>query len=603
MHNPEYVMEKAQNRYRNVWRDALLDADSSVYVIALDPPSASVITDRADEVSAWLNLWRQWATQHPEMSLRTRAVRTKFGNQPVHTHLDIPSTAALASLSPGTAEHWQRAVDRWSQLHDQAGQAVRPWLARIVDLDDYDFTTLLAAASWFRGHPRSGLTVRSVPVPGMHTKWLARHRSMLLACLGTATDPSQAAETDGEPDPADIPAADLDALGLRPLPREISIVLADPALREAAGGLRQITAPVDEIARLQIRPDAVLIVENKEPALAWSDTTGLAIIHSLGNHLDILDRVPWTHRSRCWYWGDLDRHGFTILSRARTAIPHLQSLLMTPGDIETYRPLGIKEDLGRYDQPDPTLTPAESAALNALQLAGRKYLRTEQERIPVSHAERALRQALNQQMTPGPLHQLRILRRAPGGHSSPPTHSPWALAFSLPPSPCADVPPADRPRRGRCAAAHSSASAPSSPTFAASPPPPQSAQRTASNMSGRPSPTRRRYDERRLSAHAMNRGRLTCANSCRCKTLRGPDPAHAPDGRQARHSPSASSRPPRRANRGQGCPLLPCLPDAAWNHQEGPVPHRFAAVLMALIFSGRAELRPRSSGFNSEVSR
>ena len=137
-------------------------------------------------------------------------------------------------------------------------------------------------------------------------------------------------------------------------------------------------------------------MENKEPALAWSDTAGLAIIHSLGNHLDILDRVPWIRHARCWYWGDLDRHGFTILSRARTVIPHLESLLMTPGDIETYRPLGVKEDLGRYDQPDPTLTPAETGALNALQLADGKFLRTEQERIPVRHAERALHQARNQ---------------------------------------------------------------------------------------------------------------------------------------------------------------------------------------------------------------
>jgi hypothetical protein len=153
----------------------------------------------------------------------------------------------------------------------------------------------------------------------------------------------------------DIPAADLDALGLRPLPPEISVVLADPLLRAAVGGLRQITAPVDELAGLQIRPDAVLIVENKEPALAWSDTTGLAIIHSLGNHLDVLARLPWLRHDRCWYWGDLDRH----------------------------------------DQPASTLTMAESSALTALQLAGGKYLRTEQERIPIGDAERALDRARN----------------------------------------------------------------------------------------------------------------------------------------------------------------------------------------------------------------
>ena len=31
MRGPEYVLEKAQTRYRSVWRDALLGADPGVY--------------------------------------------------------------------------------------------------------------------------------------------------------------------------------------------------------------------------------------------------------------------------------------------------------------------------------------------------------------------------------------------------------------------------------------------------------------------------------------------------------------------------------------------------------------------------------------------
>jgi hypothetical protein len=396
MRKPEYVLAKAQTRYRSVWRDALLGADPGGYSVPLDPPSATEVTTRAGDVSAWLAHWRQWAAQHPGVTLRTRTMRTKFGDQPIHTHLDIPGTAALANLNPGTASHWQRARTRWDQLrHHEPRQAVLPWLARIVDLDTYDFTTLLAATTWFRANPRSGLTVRSVPVPGMHTKWLARHRSMVLACLGTSTVSSQSPEETGDSDPAEIPAGDLDALGLRPLPREISLVLADPALRPATGGLRQITAPVNELARLPIHPGTVLIVENKEPALAWSDATGLVVIHSLGNHLDVLSGLPWIPPDHCWYWGDLDRHGFTLLSRARTLVPRLASLLMAPGDIETYRALGVGEDLDRYDQPDPTLTPAEATALAALHLTCGKYLRIEQERIPISDAEHALVEALN----------------------------------------------------------------------------------------------------------------------------------------------------------------------------------------------------------------
>ena len=41
----------------------------------------------------------------------------------------------------------------------------------------------------------------------MHTKWLARHRSMVIARLGTPTDPGESAEPPEDPDPADIPKA------------------------------------------------------------------------------------------------------------------------------------------------------------------------------------------------------------------------------------------------------------------------------------------------------------------------------------------------------------------------------------------------------------
>jgi hypothetical protein len=72
-----------------------------------------------------------------------------------------------------------------------------------------------------------------------------------------------------------------------------------------------------------------------------------------------------------------------------------QAQLPRTEDIETYRPLDVEEDLDRYDQPDPTLTLAEANALAALHLTGGKHLRTQQERIPISHAEHALEQARN----------------------------------------------------------------------------------------------------------------------------------------------------------------------------------------------------------------
>ena len=38
MREPEYVLQKAQTRYRDIWRDALLGTDSGAYAVTLDPP-------------------------------------------------------------------------------------------------------------------------------------------------------------------------------------------------------------------------------------------------------------------------------------------------------------------------------------------------------------------------------------------------------------------------------------------------------------------------------------------------------------------------------------------------------------------------------------
>jgi hypothetical protein len=54
--------------------------------------------------------------------------------------------------------------------------------------------------------------------------------------------------------------------------------------------------------------------------------------------------------------------------------------------------LGVEEDLDRHEQTDLTLTLAEASAGRLTAQQG-KYLRTEQEWIPMSDAERALKQA------------------------------------------------------------------------------------------------------------------------------------------------------------------------------------------------------------------
>jgi hypothetical protein len=305
------------------------------------------------------------------------------GDQEVFTHLDITTVDDLVALDPDLHGHWLRAIERWARLqelpsHVQA-ERLRPWLNQIVDLSGADFEILVYAAIWFHENPSSGQTIRQVPVLGMHTKWLAHHRRLVVACLNL-TDQGSAADM-SESEDGELEQQVLDVLGLLALPVHIDLILADPQHRHRVGGLKHLRVPQPEAAALPIQPALVVIVENKESAYALPDIAGTVIVHSLGNHLNVLGEIGWIRGARNLYWGDLDRAGITMLSRARAMLPHVVSVLMDPATLKQHIALSVV-DQSRADAPEPNLYPEELAALAALTTSGSEHLRLEQERIP-----------------------------------------------------------------------------------------------------------------------------------------------------------------------------------------------------------------------------
>jgi len=381
MRNPDQVIDQVRTRYRKDWRDWLLDRPDVQFSFSLAAPSAQVIAHESDTVGRWVRAWRNWSKVHPAGRLRSVTRRTVVGAQEVFTHLDLSTVDALVLLDQDLADHWLLANARWARIRVLPGgvdkERLRTYLQQIVDLDDADFEILLRAATWFMQNPRSGLTIRQVPVLGMHTKWLARNRRLVLACLNiTQQLRASTDQTDEE-----LQQDDLDPLGLKALPVHVNVILADPTDRTLVGGLRHLSAPLPEIAALPLRPETVLIVENKESAYQVPDQPRTVVVHSLGNHLNVLDEIRWLDGARHLYWGDLDRAGLTLLSRARTRLPRLVSVLMDPVTLEEHKALAVKDET-RADMPDPNLTDIETTTLAALSTEHGTYMRLEQERLP-----------------------------------------------------------------------------------------------------------------------------------------------------------------------------------------------------------------------------
>jgi len=163
--------------------------------------------------------------------------------------------------------------------------------------------------------------------------------------------------------------------------------MLDSRLRDRFAGLGDISAPLDEVSALDIDPDTVFIVENIQTALAFDDIKNSVVITGLGYGVDVLGSIPWLHRVRSVYWGDIDTHGLAILNRARSYLPKLEAVLMDEATLFSHRDLWVEEPTQSPVAELPLLTVAERALFQSLKNnAWGMRVRLEQERIRWDYA-------------------------------------------------------------------------------------------------------------------------------------------------------------------------------------------------------------------------
>ncbi len=340
--------------------------DDIVLDVPLHPPTERVALADLDAARRWVDDWRRCERSEAiTLSWHTRTW-SRVGSQAVPERLRLEGPAAIASFA-GQDASWTRLSRRLRALRDLIGEeAVAPLRmhARTIDeLDDDDFARLCDVVSWLRAHPVSGRRVRELPIRGIHTKWIEKRHALLEALHRAGTGSS--------------------GLGLHEPDPLVRMRALDPAL--AVGGLTDVSAPVRDLAALDLRPERVFVFENLATVLAMPPVDGAIVVHGGGHRVGMLARVPWAQKVT--YWGDLDSHGFAILHRLRASGVAATSVLMDAATAAAHR------DLWGLD-PEPNvavlslLTEEEKATLGFLSSAGN--VRLEQERIPWDYALRAL---------------------------------------------------------------------------------------------------------------------------------------------------------------------------------------------------------------------
>lgn len=357
-------------RTRRRWDDGSIlralatGAPFPVVEIPLRGPRPAVIGDDLDVVRAWVDDLESGSRGGARYTLRYTAVGGRhIGRNRLPSRAVVESREQAVSLL-GVRDQL-RAYESVLSVVSEEPQ-LRVWVAanplRALAVDDA-WPELISAYRWLCAARGSLRYLREITAPGVDTKFVERHRSVLAQLL-------------------EVPSSDsgfLSSLGLRTKPETVRLRI-DPALG-VFPGLSELTARVDELSALDITVKTALVVENETTFLSLPIPAAGVVLWGKGFEVDRVGSMPWLSAATVDYWGDLDSHGFAILNQLRAWLPQTRSLLMDRETLLAHRHRWVTE-------PSPTsaslvrLTAEEQSLYHDL-VTDRfgQRIRLEQERI------------------------------------------------------------------------------------------------------------------------------------------------------------------------------------------------------------------------------
>lgn len=396
----ETALAELRGRCSRDWLEWALGRGNWPLRITLGSPQGASFDGDVIAAQVWAGSWlAAIENQRAPGSLSTESKRAlKLGKHPLPKSWTIASPEEALTAAPDFAQRYHRAVERlrlavqlpavvWDCIEEVPVKAARS----IAGLEETDWSNAVAVVSHLAAGPGEAMMVRQLAVPGVHSKWIEQHATVLGAMIGVPTDRRL-----GKPLTRLI-----NHIGLKAKEMPVHVALRCPQLRSAAAGLQRLDAPVSVLNTSTLRPETVLIIENLELGHTITvDVGGLAIIHGLGSSAPILSTLAWlSTASSVLYWGDIDRAGLSILATVRRAGIPAKALMMDELTLDGYAQFQHETDTQTLTYCIPAgLTAAEAelySRLNAHHEASGRDLQLEQEHIPIADALKVIQSELN----------------------------------------------------------------------------------------------------------------------------------------------------------------------------------------------------------------
>ncbi|MFF4386263.1 Wadjet anti-phage system protein JetD domain-containing protein [Streptomyces sp. NPDC001552] len=348
--------------------------------IPLKGPTAADATGHYEQARVWAESWA--VGRHPHLRIQTKTIGGR-NNTPANTipeRIWVDTRQDLWFLLGVSAQ-----VDLFQDLHTCTARQdphLAQWMAthpmKVLQAHTH-WQQLVDTVHWIRDHESGPIYLRQVDVPGVDTKFIEINKGILGELLGHVLPTDRIHSS--------APKGDFAArYGFLTKPPYVRLRY----LGNQPGPFSEITVRANELTAPPPGTRTVFVLENEITYLSLPDVPGAIAILGAGYAAALLRYLPWLADVDLRYWGDIDTHGFAILSQVRRHFPHTRSFLMDSESLLAHRAHWGEEKTQTAETP-AYLTSDEAEVDRELRLGThRPHLRLEQERIPIRTVTRAL---------------------------------------------------------------------------------------------------------------------------------------------------------------------------------------------------------------------
>ena len=265
--------------------------------------SSKQMTEQFGAVDSWIRRFSDHAKLSPFLRY-TEVNHRLFGRNNIPTSLFFEGPHDLAGLlgKRGEWETFVRVTDLVAEWDDRLFAWAMRYPIRLLEVAS-DLDRLLLLWKWMVDHPRPGIYLRQIDLPGIDTKFTEKHMGLL----------SQWLDLTLEEDMIDDSYRGISQFarryGFLGKPELVRFRLLDPKL--SYRGCDDLSIPSTQFCELFQAEEAlpierVFVIENDICALTLPPAKNSLVLFGRGYHFDHLRACAWLHRVAIGYWGDID---------------------------------------------------------------------------------------------------------------------------------------------------------------------------------------------------------------------------------------------------------------------------------------------------------